>query len=414
MTTMSNEEAQRLWARMEDLSNATLRVTSEHELDPLLTRIADASRELAGARFAALGVLNGAGDGKLSNFVTSGLSPEQVQEIGTPPSGAGVLGLLPWGPDAVRMPDVTQHPKSAGFPAGHPPMRSFLGVPIIGRNDTPIGNLYLTEKIGSEEFSKEDEILAVMFASHAAVAVENAKLMTEQQELLENVRSIQQARDRFFAMVNHELRNAITAVYGWAELWLRKAGEDAPRAALETHESAQRAVNLLEDLLDLSRVDASKLTLHLDRVDATKIVAESIGAVEPDARKRNITLEVSGGDRRLPCQTDPLRVRQILVNLLRNAVRHSPDGSVVTLGISRDPGRLRFEVVDRGHGIDAAHLGTIFDAWERATSETQRGTGLGLTLSRQLARLLGGDLRAESPPGQGARFILDLPLEQAS
>jgi signal transduction histidine kinase len=362
-----------------------------------------------GARYAALGILEASGD-KLANFVASGLTAEEIDAIGPLPTGRGILGVLIRDPRPLRLECLKDHPASVGLPAKHPPMKSFLGVPVVGRNG-PIGNLYLADKVdGGPAFTEEDEAIAIMLASHAAVAVENARLHDEQERLVVELQSMQRARDRFFATVNHELRNAITAVFGWAELWLRKAGSDSPRAAIEVYESAERAVNLLEDLLDLSRLDESRLNLVVQHADARAIIREAVHSVEPAADACQVVIEVSTAHAELPCQTDPQRVRQVLINLLRNAIRHSPKAGTVTLELHRNGEDMRFAVVDSGPGIAAAHLSTVFDAYERAGQESERGTGLGLTLSRQIARLLGGDLRAESDPGQGARFILELPI----
>lgn len=407
MEQQSMPERQRLWGRIQLLCEAAIRITSEHELDRVLQQIVDSSRETMGARYAALGILEAQGDG-LSSFVSSGLTPEAIRAIGPLPTGRGILGVLIRDPRPLRLRNLTDHADSVGLPPGHPPMTSFLGVPIAGRNG-PIGNLYLTDKIGAPEFTEEDEAIAVMLAAHASVAVENARLHDEQERLVAELQTMQRSRDRFFATVNHELRNAITAVYGWAELWVRKTGSDSPRAAIEVYESAERAVDLLEDLLDLSRLDESGLTLVIRDADARTIIREAVHSVEPAADARRIAIDITSTDTKLRCQTDPQRVRQVLINLLRNAIRHSPEASTVTVELRRNGDTMRFDVADSGAGIAAAHLSTVFEAYERAGKESERGTGLGLTLSRQIARLLGGDLRAESPPGEGARFILELP-----
>ena len=394
-----------LQPRLEQLIRAGIRINAERELQRVLQEVADAAREVIGARYAALGVLNAEGTG-LSTFVASGLTPEEQARIGPLPQGKGVLGLLIRDPKPLRLPDVTQHPKSYGFPANHPPMRSFLGVPVRGRRG-PIGNLYLGEKVGAPEFTGEDEAIAVMLAAQAAGAVENARLNEEAQRLLGEVRAMQTSRDRFYAMINHELRNALTAVYGWADLLIRRGTEGLPRAALEVYESSERALTLLNDLLDLSRLDASRLQPIVRETDMRRIVNEAIQTVLPAAQARSVRFETAPGDG-IACRTDPLRVRQIIINLLTNAVRHSPQGEAVTIQLRDTEGRVRIDVVDRGEGLTAEQQAVVFDAFMRAGSENERGTGLGLTLSRQLARLLGGDLRLESQAGAGARFILEI------
>ncbi|HEY2824096.1 MAG TPA: GAF domain-containing sensor histidine kinase [Gemmatimonadales bacterium] len=392
--------------RLEALVRTLLTVHAEHTLEAVLQRVADAARELTGAKYAALGVLAPGGK-DLSKFITSGISPSAHAKIGTLPTGLGVLGVLITDPKPLRLADIGSHPKAHGFPAHHPPMKSFLGVPVVGRLGL-FGNLYLTDKQGAAEFSDADEAITRMLAAQAAVAVENARLHDDSARLLTELKELQVSRDRFYAMINHELRNALTGVYGWADLLVRKGG-DVPRAALEVHDAAEQTLGLVNDLLDISRLEAQRLKPVIRHVDAWELVDEAVRTVEPAAKARGITIEMSGKRGEMGCETDGQRVRQILVNLLANAIRHNPDHKPIQLEVKIEKAALRFDVVDTGEGIALEQQSAIFDAFVQADSNKQLGTGLGLTLSRRLARLLGGDLRVESRPGAGSRFILDLP-----
>jgi signal transduction histidine kinase len=385
---------------------AGIRINAERSLEAVLQAVVDAAREVIGARYAALGVVDVTRTA-LERFVSSGLTAEQAERIGRQPSGKGILGLLISDPRPVRLADLRAHPKAHGFPPHHPSMVSFLGVPIRGRQGA-IGNLYLTDKVGADEFSQEDEAIAVLLAASAAVAVDNATLHEESQRLLHEVRAVQASRDRFFAMINHEVRNALTAVYGWADLLIRKLGADPPRPAREVFESAERALTLLNDLLDLSRLEADRLRPMIRGADARALARDAVASLEPAAAKRAVHLQTEGAEHAVPCETDPQRVRQILINLLSNAVRHSPPEDTVRVVLRVEDRRVRFEVIDHGPGIPASEQGRIFEAFQRATSD-ERGTGLGLTLSRQLALLLGGDLRVLSQVGAGATFTLEIP-----
>lgn len=401
-----------IWQRVERLCRAAIRITAEHDLDAVLQQIADSAREVVGARYAALGVLNDRRDA-LDQFAVSGVTPEQFAAIGELPKGKGILGILIEDPRPLRLQDIASHARSYGFPPNHPPMSSFLGVPILGRSG-PIGNLYLTEKLGADEFTKQDEAFAVMLAAHAAVAVENARFHHERDRLMGELRTMQASRDRFFAMINHELRNALTAVHGWAELWIRKLRPDVPRAAVEVYESSERAIHLLEDLLDLSRLDAAKLQPRIKECDAPRVIGEAVATVEPAAERRGVRVELRLPDADLACRTDPQRIRQILINLLTNAIRHSPEGDVVRIVVETSNRRhVRVHVIDRGPGIPAERQALIFEAFESGGDEIEKGTGLGLALSRRLARLLGGDLTVESEAGAGARFTLEFPVDLA-
>jgi PAS domain S-box-containing protein len=375
---------------------AAIRLNSQLSVDTVLQEVADSARAVIGCRYAALGILSTDRSG-LDTFVTSGIDADHASRIGAPPTGKGVLGRVMAEQRPIRTVDLTADPKSHGFPPEHPPMRSFLGVPVVGRYG-PIGSLYFTEKIGAAEFSAEDEALAQMLAAEAAVAVENSRLIAELQ-------SMHASRDRFYAMVNHELRNALTGVYGWAELLMRKTGPQPPREVYETVECAEYAMEIVNDMLDLSRLDAAKLKPRVSEVDAMDIVAHSLTTVQPEADRDGVGIAVEGGDQPLTCQTDATRVQQVLINLLRNAIRHS-GGTGIIVRLEADPSEMRFAVVDQGKGIDPAQQAVLFDAYERADSAKGGGTGLGLTLSRRLARLLGGDIQVESEVGKGATFTL--------
>jgi signal transduction histidine kinase len=164
------------------LVEAVLSISADLDLATVLQRIIDAAADLAGARYAALGVLDEERTG-LSQFVTTGLDAETQRGIGDLPKGHGILGLLIVDPKPIRLPDLREHPDSFGFPPNHPPMRSFLGVPIVVRQEV-FGNLYLTDKVGAEVFSDVDEELIVALAGAAAVAIENARLHARVSELV--------------------------------------------------------------------------------------------------------------------------------------------------------------------------------------------------------------------------------------
>jgi len=189
-----------LAARLREVSEATLAVTSELDLDRALQKVVDSARELVNARYGALGVARPDLSG-LSRFIVSGMEPEQIAAIGEWPRGLGLLGALLREPRPLRLKNIAEDPRSVGFPPHHPPMRSFLGVPIRW-GDRILGNFYMADKVGAEEFSQEDEDILVLFASHAAVAIENARRFTETRDRLSrSLLEVQRAerRSRFLA-----------------------------------------------------------------------------------------------------------------------------------------------------------------------------------------------------------------------
>ena len=407
---MTSGEKPTAQARLERLLQANLSLATEMSIDRVLQKVTDVAVELIGCRYAALGVLGP--DGRsLESFTTTGLSSEERQLIGALPRGHGILGLVIREAAVVRLPDLKKHPDSYGFPPHHPPMHSFLGVPIIGRRGV-FGNLYMTEKLGGGLFTDEDEYVCLLLAAQTAAAVENARLHGESARLLVEVQALQRTRERFFAMVNHELRNAIAGMYGWAEMLVRKKDPaTVPRAAFEVLDSAGQAVELINDLLDLSRLDEDRLRPNLQHVDPVAVARRAVSHATPGANQRRIELRCELSTLPMPtCLTDAMRVEQILGNVLNNAVRHAPDGSVVILRIGAEGNEsLHFRVEDEGPGVKADDLERIFDVYETEAGEESRGVGLGLPLSRRLARLLGGDLFAESSAAGGGHFVLRLP-----
>src|SRR6266498_5571695 len=180
-------EATRIRERFERLLAAGVAIFSRHDLDHVLQAVVDAAREVVGAKYAALGVL-GEDRETLVQFVTSGLDEAARKRIGDLPRGRGLLGHVIREAKPIRTADINRHAERYGFPPHHPPMTSFLGVPVKGRVGV-FGNLYLTEKIDAPEFNAEDEAIAILLASQAAVAVENARLYGESEQLLGQIRT---------------------------------------------------------------------------------------------------------------------------------------------------------------------------------------------------------------------------------
>jgi signal transduction histidine kinase len=399
--------------RLERLIYATSALITELSLDGVLQRVVQVAAEVIGAHYAAIGVL--APDGRvLESFTTYGVSDELRARIGPPPRGHGILGLVIREPQPIRLPDLAKHPDSYGFPPHHPPMHSFLGVPIVGRRGV-FGNLYLTEKIDAQAFSDDDEHIAVVLAGITGAAVDNTRLHEESARLLEEVQGLHRTRERFFAMVNHELRNALAAVFGWSEMLVRKKDPaTVPRAAFEVLDSAKQAIGLINDLLDLSRLDEDRLKPVIRSVEPAAIARRAIGRVTPAAEARQIRLELEASASLPSCETDAGRLEQILVNLLGNAIHHTPDASTIRVRLAAGDRMVEYVVEDEGPGMAAGEVERIFDIYVTKAAGESRGAGLGLPLSRRLARLQGGELRAVPRPGAGGWFILEHPAAPSS
>jgi signal transduction histidine kinase len=187
----------------------------------------------------------------------------------------------------------------------------------------------------------------------------------------------------------------------------KKDPATVPKAAFEVLDSAEQAIALVNDLLDLSRLDEDRLKPVIRELEPATMVQRAIGRVTPLVASRGISISFGSTLEGGSIQTDANRVEQILINLLANATRHAPPDSTISVHLLGDHSRVRIEVLDTGPGVAEEDLDRIFDIYQ--TKGADGGVGLGLPLSRRLARLLGGDLRAEARQGVGGCFILELP-----
>ncbi len=384
--------------RLRALVRIGMALNSSLSLDQVLQTLVDSAREILRARFAALGVLDSTGT-SLRNFFHSGMDEDTVRKIGRWPTGGGTLGIMLRRDQSIRLRDLQTHPEFAGFPEGHPRMRSLLGLPIRAA-ERVFGNLYVAEKIGADEFSSEDQELAELLAAQAAVAVENAHLAEQ--------------RSQFLAIVNHEIKNAATGVLGWTDR-LRKLSDAADGRIREgagyAFEGAQQLHRLVVDLLDLSRIEARQLELDMREADLRALIREVAATARPSAERHEIQLDIRGLEHRTVVRTDPTRVRQILLNLLSNAIKFTKAAGRVTLELAPCETGWAISVRDTGPGVDPDLGDQVFEAYRLGQKTPQSGAGLGLAISRELARLLGGELTLEPTDGPGACFRLCLPAE---
>jgi len=251
-----------------------------------------------------------------------------------------------------------------------------------------------------------------------ALANEAAQARAATQHALELAEHASQVKDRFLASMSHELRTPLNAVVSYCDLLeddVFGSLNDRQRRALQrTHAAAEHLTQLVNDVLDVARADSGGLSVRRDAIDVAAIARASAELVEPQARRKNLRLVTDRASSALAAIGDPKRCRQILVNLLANAVKFSPAGSEVRMswGKARDTRRVFIRVVDSGIGIAEEHQERIFDAFAQITNDVTRntvGSGLGLTISRRLARAMEGDIEVRSRMGDGAAFTLWLP-----
>ena len=364
------------------VSDAVLAVTSERAVEEVLQRLVESARELASARYAALGLPDG--EEGFSQFLTAGMSDELVAAMGPLPRRHGLLGLMLEAPEPFRTSDIHEHPRFRGWwPRAHPDMRSFLGVPIVAPEGV-IGAFYLTEKEGADDFSATDQEVIELLAAHAAIAITNAGLYERSREL-----SMLEARNRLALelhdAVSQKLFSLVLTAEAAGTLLDRDADAPAARAQLaKVQESARSALDELRSLIfELRPPDLARDGL----CGALRKHVEVVRPLLPQAIELDLEDDLD---------VEPARAREILriaQEALANALRHA-DAEHVSVRLGAQDGRLVLEVRDDGVGFDP----------DAAAVRSRR---LGLTSMEERAQRLGGRLTLRSEPGAGTTVRLE-------
>lgn len=238
-------------------------------------------------------------------------------------------------------------------------------------------------------------------------------------QLLERLEENVRERDRFLAMLSHELRNPLGAIRNAMELLRRVAGasDDLERPLTIVARQTQHLSRLIDDLLDVSRVTTGKVTLKLRPLDLRTIIQQAIEQLEDEVAKNGLRLLSSLGSRPLPVSGDPVRLEQVFTNLLTNAIKYTPAGGRIEVTVSRDDSEVKVRVADNGIGIAPEMVSSIFQLFaqvDRSLDRSQGGLGIGLSLVRSLLTLHGGTVTVHSDgPGKGSEFVVMLPIGRA-
>jgi len=403
----------------ERFRRAALAISAVQDPAQVLSAVLNSARETLRAEFAAVATYSDDGL-TMTQIEVDGLDPgEMVERIGRWPAGAGVMRIAQQLGQPIRLRDLQEHPAFLGFPAGHPRMTSFLAVPIP-REGEGRATLYIANKIGEDTFSEADETIAVALATHAAVCLDNARMNARALELvadldqanLELVRA-NEAKSQFLANVAHELRTPLHAIVVAGELVhdppAGPLSDDEVRALGVTIESSGRhMVRLIDDLVDLSRIEAGRLDLRPTQVMLGDLLAEIVANLADTAETQGIALELPD-DRSQILHADPVRLRQILTNLIANAIKFTERGGRVSVAVESTRAATRITVRDTGIGIAPEDLERAFLPFAQVSRMSTPGAGLGLAIARSLAELHGGTLTATSSPGVGSAFTVTLP-----
>jgi PAS domain S-box-containing protein len=417
-------EAERRRREAQELARLAAGLTQSLEAKVLAQHIVEALLPLFGVRCAALRLLQS--DGSLMAMAVAGPSGDQFEAGRALPPGGGLEGRVAMDGVPLSARDVLVEPgllfdedsRQRLAAMGH---RAVLAVPF--RADRETAGVLSISNDEPRDFPPADVALLQTFANQAAVALLNARLFADAQRGRQEAQlahaeaeSANRAKDAFLATLSHELRTPLTAMLGWARM-LSAGNLDEPAAARAVQiieRNTRLQVQLIDDLLDISRIISGKLHLEMEPVDLTNVITDVVDGMRQAAEAKALHIECALDRAVGVVEGDPARLQQVISNLLSNALKFTPERGVVEIRLEAADTHVEVVVRDTGPGLDAEFLPRIFDRFRRADSSTTSphgGLGLGLALVRHIVELHGGSVSARNREDRrGAIFVVRLPL----
>jgi GAF domain-containing protein len=390
---------------------------STFDLKAVLNTLVESAARLCDADMAAIPRLAGA---DFHHFASYGYTPD-FQEFmerhpivpgrGTATGRAALEGRTVHIPDVLADPEYSlmEGQKIAGY-------RTLLAVPLV-REGAPIGVLAMA-RAAPRPFTPKHIELVTTFADQAVIAIENVRLFDEIQDKSRQLAEASERKSQFLASMSHELRTPLNAIIGLTEMMVTNAARFGTERALEplrrVNAAGTHLLSLINEVLDLSKIEAGKLELNPEPINLARLIDEVVGTAGQLAEQNKNRLIVEAQENLGPLNADSLRLKQILLNLLSNACKFTKEGEVALRARKVADGRdwVELAVADTGIGLTAEQQARLFQEFTQADSLTARrygGTGLGLALSRKLARMMGGDVTVTSEAGKGSVFTVRLP-----
>lgn len=406
---------------LETINRIGQMLAAELNLETLVQSLTDAATELSGAEFGAFfyNVTDDQG-GSYMLYALSGVDREHFARFPMP-RATGLFAPTFRGEGVIRLDDVRedarfgQNPPYRGMPAGHLPVVSYLAVPVVGRTGEVFGGLFFGHS-RTAVFTERVEQIVSGLAGQAAIAIDNARLFEAVKRAKQVAEDANNVKDEFLATLSHELRTPLHAVLGWTRLLAgsRLDAERREQAIATIQRNVKVQQDIIEDLLDVSRIVSGKLRLEVARLPLSPIVEAAVETLSPMAMAKGIRVQTTLSTNDGLVLGDPNRLQQIVWNLVSNALKFTPKGGRVQVMLSRVDSHLELRVADTGRGIAPAFLPHVFDRFRQAESGTTRpsgGLGLGLAIVRHLVEIHGGTVAAESEgEGKGSTFIVQLPV----
>ena len=435
-TRKANEETLREQAdALRTLNEVGKLISAELDLHKTVQAVTDAATDLIGAQYGSFfyNVLNEEGSSYML-FTLAGAPREMFDHLPMP-RATDLFGATFRGEGVVRIGNVKHDPRYGknspyyGIPEDHLPVTSYLAIPVASRSGEVLGGLFFGHP-EPDMFTERDEIVVAGLAAQAAVAMDNARLYetakraraeaekaaAEKERLYRQAEESSRLKEEFLATISHELRTPLSAILGWARmLRMGQLSEENAAKALDTIERNARAqAQLVDDLLDVSRIVTGKLRMNVQPADPNSFIEAAVDAVKPAAEAKGVRVHkvIDTGPVAIP--GDPVRLQQVVWNLLSNAIKFTPRGGHVQIRSERVNSHLEIVVSDTGQGISSDFLPHVFDRFRQADQKTSRhhgGMGLGLAIVRHLVEMHGGSVQANSEgEGRGSTFTVMLPI----
>jgi signal transduction histidine kinase/ActR/RegA family two-component response regulator len=420
---------------LELLNKTGAALVSQLDLETVVQKLTDACTEMSAARFGAFfyNVTSDQGDAFLL-YTLSGAPKEAFDKFGQP-RATPIFAPTFQGEGPIRIGDVLKDPRYGkmgphfGMPKGHLPVRSYLAIPVVSRAGEVIGGLFFGHD-ETDMFTERHERLVTGVAAQAAIAIDNARLYEasrrmadEKQVLLESERVARSAaermselKDEFLSTLSHELRTPLSAILGWSQVLKRRTPmDDDLKKGLDTIErNARNQAQLIEDLLDMSRITSGKMRLDIQPLHVASIIEAAMESIRPSADAKSIRVETVLDHASGAISGDPARLQQVIWNLLSNAIKFTVKGGKVNVNLARVGSHIEISVADTGRGIRPEFLDYVFDRFRQGDASTTRkfgGLGMGLAIVKNLVELHGGTVKALSEgEDKGSQFIVKLPV----
>jgi PAS domain S-box-containing protein len=397
------------------LSQVGSLVASSLDRATIVQKVTDAATSLTGAEFGAFFYnVRDPQSGEAYMLYTLSGAPKEAFATFPHPRATAIFAPTFHGEGTVRLDDVTRDPRYGqsaphyGMPAGHLPVRAYLAVPVKAASGEVLGGLFFGHSQPGV-FTEHHEQLANGVAGWASLALENSRLYME-------AREADRLKDEFLAVLSHELRTPLNAIVGYSRLLRGNVltGEKASRGLETLERNAVALTQIVEDVLDISRIVSGKIRLDVQPVELPLVMHNAVATVQPAADAKGVRIQTIIDPRVGPVSGDPDRLQQVAWNLLSNAVKFTPKTGRVQVRVERVNSHIEIVVSDTGIGISAAFLPHVFERFRQSDAGTTRktgGLGLGLSIVRHIVEMHGGSVHVASEgEGKGSTFRVRLPL----